>query len=310
MPSSPPRSQTPHATSPLIPPINPKKLLVSKAPLIDSLEESPVISHIESESHMPAPSTPVPVAPVHSLAAALRSASLDISSDASIPAPSATSLPTPVTPTLNHTPAPLVLSFTSGRYVDRRSSSPYPPPTSDPALPIHMSGRTAGVYTPSIAPKELSNTGRKYTGATIGLPSPATSASGMAATPTPSLSPTSTRFRQPSTSNDAPTPTSTPPIVSAPFSQTPATQWTVPQVKAWLQSKGFDTDIQRAFQDNDITVDVLIELDGLALKDELGVAAFGKRIRLLKQIGELKREDDKGETPRKNSSLDPDGVDP
>ncbi|CUA68908.1 hypothetical protein RSOLAG22IIIB_08152 [Rhizoctonia solani] len=326
MPSSPPRSQTPRATSPLgIAPTSPKKPLVSKAPsvppLTDSPEESPLISHstpLESESQTPAPSTSVPVSsfsPVHSLAAALRSASPGISSNASIvrssspairsaspaPAPSTASLPTPVTPTLNRSPAPSILSFTSGRHVDRRSSSPFPPPTNDlPALPNHMNGSSVSIYTPSIAPKEMSNApSRKYTNATIGLPSPATSASGTAPAPTTSLSPTSIRFRQPSTGSDAATPTSTPPTVSAPFSQTPATQWTVPQVIAWLQSRGFDTEIQRAFQDNDITGDVLIELDGPALKDELGVSAFGKRMRLLKQIGELKREDDKAKEQEK-----------
>ncbi|EUC56401.1 hypothetical protein RSOL_175630 [Rhizoctonia solani AG-3 Rhs1AP] len=245
MPSSSPRSQTPRAISPLgIAPTSPKKPLVSKAPnvppLTDSPEESPLILHAEPESHAPAPSNSVaPFSPVHSLAAALRSASPGISSNASIvrssspairsaspaPAPSTASLPTPVTPTLNRSPAPSVLSFTSGRHVDRRSSSPYPPPTSDlPALPTHMNGSTASVYTPSIAPKELSNnasTNRKYTGVTIGLPSPATSASGTAAVHTASPSPTSTRFRQASTSSDAPIPTSTPPTVSVPFPRPP-----------------------------------------------------------------------------------------
>ncbi|CAE6471462.1 unnamed protein product [Rhizoctonia solani] len=323
MPASPPRSQTPRATSPLgIAPISPKKPFVSRTPsvppLTDSPEDSPVLAHStppEPESHTPSTSVPVPA---YSLAAAFPSASPGIGSSASIvrssspafrsaspaPAHSIASLPTPVTPTLSRSPAPSVLSFTSGRHVDRRSSSPYPPPTSDlPALPVHMNGSTASIYTPSIAPRELSNTAptsRKYTGATIGLPSPATSASGTAAAPGASLSPTSTRFRQASTGSDAPTPSTTTPTVSAPFSQTPATQWTVPQVIAWLQSKGFDTDIQRAFQENDITGDVLIELDGPALKDELGVTAFGKRMRLLKQIGELKREDSKAKE-RENS---------
>ncbi|CAE6475424.1 unnamed protein product [Rhizoctonia solani] len=321
LPASPPRSQTPRAISPLgTAPISPKKPLVSRAPSVPPLTDSPEHSPFfpsESESHTPAQSTSVPAppfSPVHSLAAALRSASPAIGSNPSIlrssirsaspaPAHSTASLPTPVTPTLARSPAPSVLSYTSGRHVDRRSSSPYPPPTDDlPALPIHMNGSTASVYTPSIAPKELSNSARKYTGATIGLPSPATSASGTAAAPAASLSPTSTRFRQASTSSDAPTPTTTPPTVSAPFSQTPATQWTVPQVIAWLQSKGFDNEIQRAFQDNDITGDVLIELDGPALKDELGVTAFGKRMRLLKQIGELKREDEKAKEREKQSS--------
>ncbi|KAH7343136.1 hypothetical protein B0J17DRAFT_165058 [Rhizoctonia solani] len=340
MPSSPPRSQTPRAISPLgILPISPKKPLVSRAPsvppLTDSPEESPVIppsephsTPPETESHTPAQSTSVPVlpfAPAQSLAAALRSASPGISSSSSVVrssspvvrsaspahAPSITSLPTPVTPTLNRSPAPSVLSFTSGRYVDRRSSSPYPPPTNDLPLPPagthHMNGSTASVYTPSIAPKELSYppaTSRRQTGATIGLPSPATSTSGTAPDPSASLSPTSARFRQASTSSDAATPSAnTPPTVSAPFSQTPASQWTVPQVIAWLQSKGFDLDIQRAFQENDITGDVLVDLDGPALKDELGVTAFGKRMRLLKQIGELKREGEKEKEREKDKLL-------
>ncbi|KAJ1309325.1 hypothetical protein OPQ81_004986 [Rhizoctonia solani] len=313
MPSSPPRSQTPRATSPLgIIPTSPKKPFVSRAPSIPPLTDSPE-DLIPPSSSTSVPALP-PFAPAHSLAAALRSASPGIGSNSSVvrssspvvrsasPAPQSTaSLPTPVTPTLNRSPAPSVISFTSGRYVDRRSSSPYPPPTGDLPLPPnathHPNASTASVYTPSIAPKELSNpapTSRKYTGATIGLPSPATSASGTGAGPGASLSPTSARFRQASTSSDAPTPsTTTPPTVQAPFSQTPATQWTVPQVIAWLQSKGFDADIQRAFQENDITGDVLVELDGPALKDELGVSAFGKRMRLLKQIGELKREGEK-----------------
>ncbi|KAG8685701.1 polar growth protein [Ceratobasidium sp. 423] len=90
-----------------------------------------------------------------------------------------------------------------------------------------------------------------------------------------------------------------PPTIQAPFSQTPATQWTIPQVIAWLQSKGFDAEIQCAFQENDITGDILIKLDGLALKDELGVTAFGKWMRLLKQIGELKQEDKKAKEKEK-----------
>ncbi|CAE6535289.1 unnamed protein product [Rhizoctonia solani] len=228
----------------------------------------------------------------------VRSSSPAIRSASPAPAPSTASLPTPVTPTLNRSPSspsPSIRSCASSRNVDWRLSPPFLPPTNDlPALPNHMNGSSARIYTPSIALKELSNApSRKYTNATIGLPSPATSASGTAPAPTTSLSPTSIRFRQPSTGSDAATPTSNPPTISAPFSQTPATQWTVPQVIAWLQSRGFDTEIQRAFQDNDITGDVLIELDGPALRDELGILGFGERMRLLKQIGELKREDDK-----------------
>ncbi|KAG8755940.1 polar growth protein, partial [Ceratobasidium sp. 423] len=260
----------------------------------------------ELESHAPAPPTSVPsgplFAPAHSLAAALRSASPGIGSNASIvrsslpvvrsasPAPqSAASLPTPITPTLTRSPAPSVLSFTSGRHIDRRSSSPYPrlqAISQSLRMVCIISTPAARVYTPPRLRRKSSRTLHPRPASTpappsIGLPSPATSASGTGAVPSASLSPTSARFRQASTSSDAPTPSTTmPPTVQAPFSQTPATQWTVPQVIAWLQSKGFDSEIQHAFQENDIT-------------DELGVTAFGKRMQLLKQIGELKREDEK-----------------
>jgi hypothetical protein len=97
IPSSPPRSQTPRATSPLsVLPTSPKKSFVSKAPtvptLTDSPEESPVFSHSEPstefESHTPVPHTsiaaPPPFAPAQSLAAALRSASPGLGSNSSV----------------------------------------------------------------------------------------------------------------------------------------------------------------------------------------------------------------------------------
>ncbi|CAE6431849.1 unnamed protein product [Rhizoctonia solani] len=59
-------------------------------------------------------------------------------------------------------------------------------------------------------------------------------------------------------------------------------------------SSPFDSDIQRAFQENDTTGNVLIKLGGPELKD-LGVTAFGKRMRLLKQIGKHKKEEEKAE---------------
>lgn len=67
----------------------------------------------------------------------------------------------------------------------------------------------------------------------------------------------------------------------------------MPQVIAWLQFKGFDDEAQRAFQGNGMTSDVLFELDAPALKDEIGVMAFGKHVRLLKTISELKRESER-----------------
>ncbi|KAB5594201.1 Protein pob1 [Ceratobasidium theobromae] len=303
------RAQTPRATSPLSIPTSPKAATPKpiSQPSVASPDESPIV-----------PSEPTAEPFSQSLAAALGSSSpglhparasvragsptvswllLDCPANTPQPAPSTASLPTPVTPTLTRSPAPSVLSFASGLHVDRRASSPYPPPTGDlPALPTHPRDSL---------PRDMPLAARKHTaGSAIGLPSPATSASGIGAGPGASLSPTSARFRQPSTSSDAPTPSTpaTPPTVSAPFTHTPTAHWTVPQVIAWLQSKGFDAHVQRSFQENDITGDVLIELDAPALKDEIGITAFGKRMRLLKAIGELKRESEKRSHPTRGSA--------
>ncbi|KAG8737426.1 hypothetical protein FRC11_002062, partial [Ceratobasidium sp. 423] len=253
------------------------------------------------ESHTLAPPTSVPAVspftPAYSLATALRSVSPGISSNASIvgsslpvvrpasAAPqSATSLPTPITLMLTRLPAPSVLSFTSGHHVDHQSSSPYPPPTGDlPAPPNgmhHMNASSLKVHQHHHQPALACYFSKWH-----------------CCCPKHELEPNKCPVL--TTSSDTPTPTTTPPTIQVPFSQTPVTQWTVPQVIAWLQSKGFNAEIQCTFQENDITSDILIELDGLALKDELGVTAFGKWMWLLKQIGELKQEDEKAKEKEK-----------
>jgi hypothetical protein len=91
----------------------------------------------------------------------------------------------------------------------------------------------------------------------------------------------------------------------APPSEPPA-EWTVEEVVDWLKSKGIDqgtcdkfigmcasfavrflgVDIPLAEQD--ITGDVLLELDLELLKTEIGIVAFGKRKRIANAIAELK----------------------
>ncbi|KDQ15462.1 hypothetical protein BOTBODRAFT_292577 [Botryobasidium botryosum FD-172 SS1] len=93
-----------------------------------------------------------------------------------------------------------------------------------------------------------------------------------------------------------------PPSVSAdtqlrpfPSSQSPTippsnpSEWTVDQVVSWLGSKGFDQAICDKFIEHDISGDVLLELDAAILKEELGIPAFGKRMRLASAITELRR---------------------
>ncbi|CAE6451583.1 unnamed protein product [Rhizoctonia solani] len=287
-PSDPGRPESPPLTATTFkgPPISPKKPLVSRAPSVPPLTNCP--------EELPS-RTALFAGPLTRSRTSIRFSShwfKSVHSEAiyqirfSCPCPLYCLAAYPC-----HPNRPLSRSFCAQFYLGSSCRPPFElalsPPTDDlPAPPVHVNGSTASAYTPSIAPKELSNapSSRKYTGTTIGLPSPATSASGTVPALAASLSPTSTRFRHASTSSDAPTLTTTPPTVSAPFSQTPATQWTVPQVIAWLQSKGFDNEIQCAFQDNGIMGDILIELDSPALKDEPG------------------REDDKAKEWEKQSS--------
>ncbi|KAH9987791.1 hypothetical protein BJV77DRAFT_1024192 [Russula vinacea] len=59
-------------------------------------------------------------------------------------------------------------------------------------------------------------------------------------------------------------------------------EWTVEEVVEWLRSKGFD-EVQ------EITGDVLLELDLAILKSEIGITAYGKRIRIANAIADLRR---------------------
>jgi len=66
-------------------------------------------------------------------------------------------------------------------------------------------------------------------------------------------------------------------------------EWTVEEVVDWLRSKGFDDMVCDKFTEQEITGDVLLELDASILKSEIGIVAYGKRIRIANAIAELRR---------------------
>ncbi|KAG9127426.1 polar growth protein [Ceratobasidium sp. 392] len=186
--------------------------------------------------------------------------------------------------------------FTSPIPITKEVLSPPPPSAKDFAT--HRDAITS----PHVAPRKYTNTGASV----MGLPSPATSASGIAAAQSQNLSPTSARFRQASVASEAPS--AYPPSIED-YTSLASSQWTLTHVLAWLTAKGFDQDVRKAFTENDITGDVLLELDAAALKDEIGITAFGKRSRLLKAIAELKAggdEKEKEKEKEKGSGTDTD----
>jgi hypothetical protein len=66
-------------------------------------------------------------------------------------------------------------------------------------------------------------------------------------------------------------------------------EWTVEEVVEWLRSKGFDEVVCDKFSEQEITGDVLLELDLAILKSEIGITAYGKRIRIANAIADLRR---------------------
>ncbi|KAJ7601230.1 hypothetical protein C8J56DRAFT_912520 [Mycena floridula] len=76
-------------------------------------------------------------------------------------------------------------------------------------------------------------------------------------------------------------------------SQTPGDKnpstWTVDEVIDWLKSKGFGQDVCEKFTEQEITGDVLLALDVNLLKTEIGIIAFGKRMRIANAITDLRR---------------------
>lgn len=69
----------------------------------------------------------------------------------------------------------------------------------------------------------------------------------------------------------------------------PTEEWTVEEVVDWLKGKGIDQSTCDKFIEQDITGDVLLELDLELLKSEIGIVAFGKRKRIANAIAELKK---------------------
>ncbi|RPD67460.1 hypothetical protein L226DRAFT_529790 [Lentinus tigrinus ALCF2SS1-7] len=81
--------------------------------------------------------------------------------------------------------------------------------------------------------------------------------------------------------------TNTPDLAKKPT--THPSEWNVEEVIEWLKSKGFDQGVCDKFIEQEITGDVLLELNADILKSEIGIAAFGKRVRIVNAITELRR---------------------
>jgi hypothetical protein len=67
------------------------------------------------------------------------------------------------------------------------------------------------------------------------------------------------------------------------------TDWTVKETTDWLRSEGFDEAVCAKFVEGEIAGYALLDLDVTKLKTEIGIIAYGKRFRIARAIGELRR---------------------
>ncbi|KAF9226815.1 hypothetical protein BS17DRAFT_794251 [Gyrodon lividus] len=117
------------------------------------------------------------------------------------------------------------------------------------------------------------------------LPSPALTASG-----TRQSSQQASKHNSVSSTGKASTGSvQSPPEMELSKKSTPPSEWSVEEVVEWLKSKGFGSDVYDKFIEQEITGDVLLELDINLLKVEIGIVAFGKRMRIANAIAELRR---------------------
>jgi hypothetical protein len=65
--------------------------------------------------------------------------------------------------------------------------------------------------------------------------------------------------------------------------------WTVQETVHWLRSKGFEETVCQRFVEEEIAGDALLDLDVSKLKTEVGIIAYGKRVRIHSAISECRR---------------------
>ncbi|KAA1124965.1 polar growth protein [Puccinia graminis f. sp. tritici] len=106
--------------------------------------------------------------------------------------------------------------------------------------------------------------------------------------PATSTFPSSTGARQGDGSLSSSQSRSNKPFAFGSFSSAFPDQWTVTEVSEWAKVKGLDEFTVGKFIEHEITGDVLLELDVNALK-EIDLTAFGRRVRVIKAIEELKK---------------------
>ncbi|KAF8652266.1 hypothetical protein AX16_004482 [Volvariella volvacea WC 439] len=201
------------------------------------------------------------------------------------PSPSPSPSPTPMTPTIMAAmPVP-------------NGAAKEPARLSFPA-PISPNLSQSHITTPPRSEPSRSATPQRNSYNAMPSPSPTGSINGRSQSlprqnSTPFVRPSSPLAQMPSPPPVMPAPRvqSPPPapLEKKAKEKAPPVEWSVDDVVDWLKSKGFDKDVCDKFTEQEITGDVLLELDVNILKSEIGIVAFGKRTRIVNAITDLKR---------------------
>ncbi|KAF6761909.1 hypothetical protein DFP72DRAFT_877407, partial [Ephemerocybe angulata] len=194
-----------------------------------------------------------------------------------------TEVPTATRETFSEAPAsplPIPHAFIP-QVIEKSATAPVFYPPSIPSSPPPQENGIAFTPIPPVENKRNS----APTPAANNIPSP------IASTHTSAFAP----FEGTSVSSSTPS-ISTNPTSAAPTGATEEKKdgkhpndWTVDEVVDWLRGRGFDQDVCDKFTEQEITGDVLLELDVNVLKSEIGILAFGKRMRIANAIQELRR---------------------
>ncbi|KIK57636.1 hypothetical protein GYMLUDRAFT_75254 [Collybiopsis luxurians FD-317 M1] len=211
-------------------------------------------------------------------------------SDSESPDKKSVSLPTPVSPGFAH-PDSTVTSSTVTAASTPPVFQPLPAPSPRSPSPLRDSVSPALVGLPSPTASSFHSSGR---GQHNSLTSSLRSSTAAPTSNEAELQPSSSQAKEKdNTDNEMVNSEKEKPNETASSDKskgkTHPSEWTVEQVIEWIRSKGFGEDVCEKFTEQEITGDVLLELDVNVLKNEIGIMAFGKRVRIANAIADLKR---------------------
>ncbi|EAU82730.2 hypothetical protein CC1G_10635 [Coprinopsis cinerea okayama7 len=196
-------------------------------------------------------------------------------------------------PKVDHKEEPSAQTITAPQKEEHEPSTAtqitFTPPPQPPQVEKTLSVPSMEEQTPTPSESKRSSAPTPISQPLSSLPSPAASAHASGFHVTPPFQDTSSTSVSGQSVSTNPTSPQESTSASEKKDKKPPNEWTLDEVVEWLKSKGFDQDVCDKFIEQEITGDVLLELDTNLLKTEIGIMAFGKRVRIANAISDLRR---------------------